>query len=263
MKLDTIHLRDCLEGLKELPSDSIDLVATRLCPICNTVFTVYSSRLKHGRGVTCSRKCKIKWTSRPRSGLNIVCPVCGDFFYRVKSKLKRIKHRSVCSLKCLYRGRSVGIIKRIVTKPYKSKPITRFSKPCKTCGEPFETIPSLVKEGKGKYCSRRCFEIMHSINMRGKGSPSYIDGRSKNKRTYRGNNWDQIRKTVYKRDNYYCQICGRHCGKRIIQAHHIIPYKVSKDNSLGNLTTLCVYCHGVVEGRRLMKKTEVGLCNSM
>jgi 5-methylcytosine-specific restriction endonuclease McrA len=54
--------------------------------------------------------------------------------------------------------------------------------------------------------------------------------------------WNRIRKIVYKRDNWICQVCGKHC-REDIQCHHKIPYRISKDNSLGNLITLCRKCH--------------------
>lgn len=58
--------------------------------------------------------------------------------------------------------------------------------------------------------------------------------------------WDLIRKQVYQRDNWICQICGVHCnnkGGNKIQCHHIIPYRISQDDSEGNLITLCFTCH--------------------
>ncbi|MHA1286033.1 MAG: HNH endonuclease [Candidatus Thorarchaeota archaeon] len=83
--------------------------------------------------------------------------------------------------------------------------------------------------------------------MRGKNNPSYIDGRSKNKRCYRGDDWEEQRKKCYKRDHYTCQVCGKHCGRKEIQAHHIIPYKEKGTNDLSNLITLCNVCHAQVE----------------
>ena len=62
--------------------------------------------------------------------------------------------------------------------------------------------------------------------------------------------WKIIRKKVYKRDNWTCQICGIHCGneeKSKIQCHHIIPYRITQDNSESNLITLCASCHGKEE----------------
>jgi len=69
--------------------------------------------------------------------------------------------------------------------------------------------------------------------------------------------WQTIRKQVYKRDRYTCQICGirfrDHKGNGM-NAHHIIPYRINKDNSLENLITLCNSCH---------RKEEVKYYNSI
>lgn len=54
--------------------------------------------------------------------------------------------------------------------------------------------------------------------------------------------WKLIRNRIYKRDNWTCQICGKHCQDDI-QCHHIVPYRITQDNSDGNLITLCKSCH--------------------
>jgi len=58
---------------------------------------------------------------------------------------------------------------------------------------------------------------------------------------FRGWNWDKLRRQVLNRDNYTCQSCGK-SGCRLY-VHHITPYKLSKNNSLNNLITLCLICH--------------------
>ncbi len=54
--------------------------------------------------------------------------------------------------------------------------------------------------------------------------------------------WRELRKQIYERDNWLCQICGKHC-KGDIQCHHVIPYRVSQDDKPSNLITLCLSCH--------------------
>lgn len=58
--------------------------------------------------------------------------------------------------------------------------------------------------------------------------------------------WGMIRKQVYKRDNYTCQICGiqyKDKNGNPLHAHHIVPYRINRDDSLDNLITLCASCH--------------------
>jgi hypothetical protein len=57
-------------------------------------------------------------------------------------------------------------------------------------------------------------------------------------------NWDDIRKQVYRRDGYRCVMCGK---KGKLAAHHIIPVKISKNNSLSNLVSVCSSCHRRLE----------------
>lgn len=56
--------------------------------------------------------------------------------------------------------------------------------------------------------------------------------------------WDNIRKQVYMRDGHRCVMCGKR-GK--LHAHHIIPVKISNDNSLSNLVSVCNKCHRKLE----------------
>jgi hypothetical protein len=54
--------------------------------------------------------------------------------------------------------------------------------------------------------------------------------------------WDDLKKWIYKRDNWTCQECGTHChSKGEIQCHHI-DYNTGNNLSI-NLITLCRKCH--------------------
>lgn len=80
---------------------------------------------------------------------------------------------------------------------------------------------------------------------------NYIDGKSILKRTIGyGDDWDKIRLKIYKRDDYRCQICNLSMNESnkkynvVLHIHHKIPFRISNDNSLNNLITLCPRCHG-------------------
>lgn len=57
-------------------------------------------------------------------------------------------------------------------------------------------------------------------------------------------NWDVIRKNVYRRDGNRCVLCG---SKGKLHCHHIIPVRISKDNSMSNLISACEKCHRKLE----------------
>lgn len=62
--------------------------------------------------------------------------------------------------------------------------------------------------------------------------------------TYRGKGWLSAREQARRRDGYKCQKCG---ATKHLEVHHIVPYRLTQDNSLDNLITLCHTCHEKVE----------------
>lgn len=60
--------------------------------------------------------------------------------------------------------------------------------------------------------------------------------------------WKYTKLQVLKRDGGKCRECGKN-EKDMIDVHHIIPWKISHDDSMGNLITLCRSCHGKEEWR--------------
>jgi len=61
-----------------------------------------------------------------------------------------------------------------------------------------------------------------------------------------GNNWNQIRLHVLKRDNYTCVKCGKNGGK--LYVHHK-TYKRWSNENINDLVTLCYNCHEEIHGR--------------
>lgn len=70
---------------------------------------------------------------------------------------------------------------------------------------------------------------------------------------YYGENWEQQRKLVLKRDGHHCQSCGISENGREHDVHHIIPFRefglkrYKEANNLENLLTLCRSCHAKIE----------------
>lgn len=212
------------------------------CKYCNKNFKVSKSRIKWGRGIYCSRKCQYKGRKVKRDKRK--CPVCKKIFEIERSIKKRF-----CSPNCSYKARSLGLVKRTIVKPYKNKKgISDWRrKKCIIC-----KINYITSKRTQKHCSKECLKTTQSIKISGNKNYFYINGNNKNKRSYRGDNWNLIRKQIYKRDNYICQDCGIKCiskkylknkkeSNRIIQCHHIDYNK--KNNKEENLITLCLKCH--------------------
>ena len=107
----------------------------------------------------------------------------------------------------------------------------------------------MVWENRGVKAYRKKFKP----NIK-KTKAQQIQSAKQNKKLY-SENWDGIRHKVYQRDGYRCVLCGR---KGKLHAHHIIPVKVSKDNSLSNLVSVCESCHRKLEAVGLKILQEGG-----
>jgi 5-methylcytosine-specific restriction endonuclease McrA len=84
--------------------------------------------------------------------------------------------------------------------------------------------------------------ISKAFNCRTTGMNNKV-GYSSRGKDY-GAEWKDIRKIIYKRDNWQCQECWTKCHNttlRKIQCHHI-DYNIN-NNSYKNLITLCASCH--------------------
>ena len=117
-------------------------------------------------------------------------------------------------------------------------------------GESGKTRKKLYKEGN------LTFSEEHRKKLRGRKPWNYIDGRSRFLTTARyGDDWEAIRLLIYKRDNCTCQECGitMNDAKIPFHVHHKIPFLISFDNSLNNLTTLCPSCHRKIEAEIMRK----------
>ena len=190
-----------------------------------------------------------------KNWIKFQCPVCASEFSKRLCEVKN-PHAVYCSQQCAYKGRTLGFTKRTVTKPYNivNSQEKAVYVDCVHCGITIRTIPALAN--RKKFCSKQCLHENQKTSSIGKNNPSWIDGRSYDKRCHRGHNWEEQRIEVYKRDNYTCQKCSVKCVSRrdatpksfhqIIQCHHIVFWRETQDNSLSNLVTMCVTCHAKV-----------------
>lgn len=108
---------------------------------------------------------------------------------------------------------------------------TSVERTCATCGSAFR-IPRSILSGcsnsSGRFCSRPCYEryLCRTPRIRGRGS-----------------RWKAIRREALRRTPF-CAACG---ARRHLQVHHIIPFRLTRDNSQTNLIPLCRACHKRVE----------------
>lgn len=75
----------------------------RGCAVCGKIFHIAPSRLKHGRGIHCSRECQYvanrEKLAKPK--IAMTCIGCGDEFKRLESELRnRVGGGKYCTREC-------------------------------------------------------------------------------------------------------------------------------------------------------------------
>ena len=158
------------------------------------------------------------------------CLTCGKAFgCPLGICISEWKKRKFCSQKC---SRHRGMFEKGIIPWNKGK---SFSKKIKTK----MSIARLGKSSWNKGKKLPQFTGINSCHWKGGITPDSA------KRLYT-DEWIEIRDKTYKRDNWTCQTCGKKCHGDI-QCHHIVPYRISQNNDMKNLTTLCKSCHVKIE----------------
>jgi len=120
-------------------------------------------------------------------------------------------------------------------------------------------VSDKTKEKLSKITLKRIKEGKHkTIFKKGNRPWNYIDGRSHTKRPFiYGEDWNNIRMEIYKRDNFTCQKCKLKMNNKTgaFDIHHKIPFLISFNNSHYNLITLCRSCH-MKEEHKIIKKIK-------
>ncbi len=83
------------------------------------------------------------------------------------------------------------------------------------------------------------------LNRRGNKHSNWKGGTTKNSMIRLNRiEWRKIALKIRKFYKFICQECGKGNTKDV---HHIIPWRISKDNSVKNLILLCRSCHFIAE----------------
>lgn len=212
------------------------------CHGCGTVFFRWPSMAKSERQY-CSAKCRDKNCPTEGRGpkdehgktiykVPLLCP-CGKIFFRTREQASRKIRKTeegYCSWKCYRKHTKVDLV-------------------CEQCHKPFQTQRGRYKQSNGKvpFCGKECYGKWRKGRFVGPESPSWRGGRIRT--SDYGDDWSEQREKCFERDGYCCQVCLRHESvlSRTLHAHHIRKFRESKDNSLGNLVSLCGSCHPKVE----------------
>lgn len=160
----------------------------------------------------CAREGHLK---TPGSSVTIKCAECGKLFSRPKSNARGRKQ--FCNIECMRKNEQKRWVGRV----------------CLECGKEFKILKSTLEKSNatGHYCSEECY----AQSQRVEGSVSWKGGFNRVKREHFGG-------------IQFCAICGT---TKDIHIHHIIPYRMTHDNSVGNLIPLCARHHVQTERKWL------------
>lgn len=230
------------------------------CPICDKTIRIIPSR--KGRVKSCGSK-----TCRAQQMFNNTKDRISN---RIGEPVDSALHRLYIEERRGYRyiAKEFGVVVRIVMKLMKE-----------FCIEPRERSEAIKTQWEGnaerkRQAARSMSERLKRYYENGGTPPSQLPGvgakisaaKKENnwmkgrtgklhhlwrggKRWWRGKEWATIREVVLERDVHRCTRCGKSkddnmqaCGMPL-SVHHIVPYRLSHDNSLDNLRTLCSPCH--------------------
>lgn len=94
----------------------------------------------------------------------------------------------------------------------------------------------------------------------GKTHPCYKGGLTPERQSvYSSETWSEVVKQVWKRDNAYCQNCGKHHNteknRGNFHIHHIVSFQIKElRTELDNLVLLCKECHIWVHSKKNINK---------
>ena len=148
---------------------------------------------------------------------DVKCKFCKKDFYTKPSQIK-FGFGKYCSKKCQYQGRKTG----------------RFIN-CFICGkESYKQLRHIKSCKSGKFfCSKSCQTIWRNTYFSGKNHPNWKEGKFQDYR-------DKFIRAGIKP---VCKMCGIK-DKRLLVVHHNDHNR--QNNSIDNLTWLCLNCHYLV-----------------
>ena len=268
MKVEQIAVADLIPYAKNARTHSDAQVAQIAASIrefgfCNPVLIDADSGIIAGHGrvlaalklgmetVPCLRWEHVSKSMRRNGAKDVICQDCGSEF-----SARKDTHPSICRRCASARGWKASSSKpqnerwRTDRKPCATcgKPIRETlgytycsvtcrmkhkitDRVCKTCGKTFQVLKSVLSEktnSAGNFCCRSCYEKWLCNSERTTG---------------RGSQWKKTRALKVSKQPF-CALCGTF---KDIQVHHIVPFRLTHDNSQENLVSLCVKHHKVVE----------------
>ncbi len=192
------------------------------CPGCGVERMVRDDSLKltGGRCLQCAMAVagaakRGKPNTTRRRGRMVACPRCEKQFWRTRSSLIR-RPDAICSIVCRWNDQP------------------REDRHCPECGKTF-TVVGESRLSRSMYCSDACARIGRRGVFR--GMPALKPPKRMGARTIK-------RKFLQRFGNDICSICGK---VGTIELHHMVPYRLTQDDSDANLVPLCHEHHVIIQ----------------
>lgn len=204
------------------------------CDYCGNTFSRYKSNIRESKRIYCSKECMKN--DRVAEKEKRICKTCGKEFSVYKSVIEKTNASgNFCCRKCYaeYLATLTG---------EKNRSYNREKVQCKTCGKIILRTPSKLNMYKNAFCSVECRGAYMKNYIGGENNCNWKGGASK----YRGD-FDDVKRKHFP-GVQFCAVCGTTKG---IHIHHIIPYRLTQDNSKSNLIPLCRKHHKIVEASTL------------
>lgn len=200
-----------------------------ICENCGAEILKYKSdvRKQNFCNIECLREHRLK------NRVVRTCKNCGKEFSVAKSTISERTNGSgnFCCRRC-YNEYQRTLLKE------KNNHCTGSVAKCANCGKDVWQIPSREKLYKNRFCSKKCKSEYHHQYIEGEKNCNWKGGIAQT----RGSDFERIKREKFQ--NSYCALCGT---KEKIHIHHIIPYRLTQDNSYENLIPLCAKHHKIVE----------------
>lgn len=185
------------------------------------------------------------------------CEICGKEFNKDPRVSRHIwdTQTKFCSRVCMGKSKIGNTFKTGIGYPAWNKGIPQTDEVKKKLSKALKVIAKekgfgLWMTGKKLSVETRQKQSQSQLKRVAEGKNNfYIDGRTPEvKRIRTSSKYKLWRESVYKRDNYTCQICGMRSGtgKRVyLNADHIKPFSQFPELrfDINNGRTLCVPCH--------------------
>lgn len=220
--------------------------ATIACSYCGAVEERFPSHINEIN--FCSDSCESNWKSENRVGedhpnysrVPTKCSWCNAELFRPRWRVKKFEHQ-FCDKGCQGDYFSAN--------PSQLHEKDRVTVTCSWCGESKEIIPAQATRSDHHFCDGECKGKWWSVNVSGESHPNWKGGYN----PYYGPNWERKRRETRERDGFKCGLCGLTDGAsklihgRELSVHHVTRINDFSNptdaNNLGNLMTLCTYCH--------------------